>query len=87
MSHLSGIAIQTDIDLDELHARLRKMTDAELRNFGKAAKFMCSPGANLGEPPRECFVIQLKEARAEWRRRKGFANSLSHPNLSGISLD
>jgi len=70
MSNLSGIAIQTDIDLEQLRARLRKMTDTELRRFGKAAKFMCSPGANLGKPPRECFVIQLEEARAEWRRRK-----------------
>jgi hypothetical protein len=65
-----SIAIQTDIDLDQLRARLRKMSDGELRSFGKAAKFMCSPGANLGKPPREAFVVQLREARAEWRRRK-----------------
>jgi hypothetical protein len=29
---------------------------------------MCSPYANLGKPPLEAFVIQLREARAEWRR-------------------
>ena len=27
-----------------------------------------SPQANLGRPPREVFVIQLREARKEWRR-------------------
>jgi hypothetical protein len=64
-----SIAIQTDINLEHLCARLRKMTDAELIRFGKAGRFMCRPGRN-GEPPRECFVIQLEEARAEWRRRK-----------------
>jgi hypothetical protein len=58
------------VDLDELRARLRKMTDAELIAFGKAARYMCSPAANLGKPPREVFVMQLKEARAEWRRRR-----------------
>ena len=46
------------------------MTDAELLAFGKAARHMCSPAANLGKPPREPFVIQLREAREEWRRRK-----------------
>jgi hypothetical protein len=70
VQHQQGIAIQTDINLEELRARLRKMTDSELSRFGKAAKFMCSPGANLGKPPREAFVVQLEEARAEWRRRK-----------------
>jgi hypothetical protein len=47
------------------------MTDQQLRKFGEAGKFMCSPGANLGKPPRKEFVIQLNEARGEWRRRKG----------------
>jgi hypothetical protein len=65
-----AIAIQTDTDLEQLRARLRKMTDAELRSFGRSASYMCSPGANLGKPPREAFVVQLREARAEWKRRK-----------------
>jgi hypothetical protein len=72
MSGLSPIAIQDDsINVEELRARLRKMTDAELLRCGKDARFMCSPGANFGKPPRECFLIALKEAREEWRRRKG----------------
>ena len=45
------------------------MSDNELLAYGRAARHMCSPDANLGKPPREVFVVQLKEARAEWRRR------------------
>jgi len=37
--------------------------------FGKAAAFMCSPEAYFGEGSRKEFVIQLDEARSEWRRR------------------
>ena len=43
------------------------MTDAELLRFGKDNRYMCSPYANLGKPPLEAFMIQLCEARAEWR--------------------
>jgi hypothetical protein len=59
-----------EIDLAELRERLGKMNDAELLAFGKAARYMCSPAANLDKPPREPFLVQLEEARAEWRRRK-----------------
>jgi hypothetical protein len=45
------------------------MSDAEVLKFGGSAKFICSPGANLGKPPRKSFVAQLEEARAEWKRR------------------
>jgi hypothetical protein len=64
-----SVALNDVLDLDELRARLRKMSDAELLRFGKAANFMCSPKANLHRPPREAFVIQLREARDEYRRR------------------
>jgi hypothetical protein len=65
------------VDLDQLHDRFRRMSDAELLRFGKAAQYMCSPKANSNKPPREPFVIQLEEARAEWRRR--------HPKTAGTS--
>jgi hypothetical protein len=45
------------------------MSDEELREFGKAARYMVSPGANMGKPPLPAFVLQLQEARAEWRKR------------------
>jgi hypothetical protein len=46
-----------------------QMSDAELRRFGQAAHYMCSLQSTQGEPPREEFRLQLREARAEWRRR------------------
>jgi hypothetical protein len=52
------------VNLDQLRERLRKMTEEELIRFGKAARSMCRD-----KPPRQVFVIQLDEARAEWRRR------------------
>jgi hypothetical protein len=52
------------IDLEQLQARLRKMSEDDLVRFGKAARFMCRD-----KEPRQMFVIQLEEARAEWRRR------------------
>jgi hypothetical protein len=56
-------------DVNELRTRLRKMSDEELRKFGKAVRYMVSSTANMGKPPLPTFVLQLDEARAEWRRR------------------
>jgi hypothetical protein len=69
VTDLSHLSTEQSIDIDELRHRLAKMSDADLRQFGEASKFMCSTGANLGGPPRTVFVIQLNEARGEWRRR------------------
>jgi hypothetical protein len=60
----------TPFNVDELRERLRKMSDADLRTFGQAAQHMVSSKANPGQPPPEVFVIQLDEARIEWKRRK-----------------
>jgi len=57
------------LDVDALRARLRKMSDEDLRKFGQAARYMVSPTANMGKPPLPTFVLQLEEARTEWRRR------------------
>ncbi len=46
------------------------MSDEDLRKFGKAARYMVSPRANMGMPPLADFLLQLEEARNEWRRRK-----------------
>ena len=56
-------------DYESLRARLREMSDEQLVQFGQAARYMCSPKANQGHAPRDVFVTQLIEARAEWRRR------------------
>jgi len=39
------------------------MSDGGLLRFGKAARYMCSPEANLGKEQRRVFVIQLKGSR------------------------
>lgn len=57
------------IDAEGLGEGFRRMTDEQLLTYGKAAANMCTPEANLGHPPREPFLIQLHESRAEWRRR------------------
>ena len=63
------IQVSDHVDIEDLRARLRKMTDAELLRFGKDNRYMCSSYTNMGKAPLEAFVIQLREARAEWRRR------------------
>jgi len=67
MANLSAVGFSDD--LESLRARLRKMSDAELLQFGRDARYMCSPKANMGKPPLEAFVVQLQEARVEWKRR------------------
>lgn len=70
MSHLAG---ETHVDLEQLRDRLHRMSDAVLIRFGRAARYMCSPQAQpFGGrvPPRPEFVIQLREAREEYKRRK-----------------
>ena len=39
------------LDVEAFRARLRKMTDAQLLRYGKAARYMCSPDAYFGEAP------------------------------------
>jgi hypothetical protein len=65
-----AFAKDAPLDVEAFRVRLRKMSDAELFKTGKAAKYMCSPAAYFGKAPRETFVIQLRECRAEWKRRK-----------------
>ena len=77
-SLLSEIQVSDRVDIEALRERLRKMTDAELLRFGKDNRYMCSPYANLGKARLEAFVIQLREARAEWRRR--------HPKESAVQV-
>ncbi len=69
MSDLSHLSTEQPFDVESLRQRLFKMSDAALRRFGEASKFMCSPAASWGGQPRTAFVVQLAEARAEWNRR------------------
>jgi hypothetical protein len=76
MSDPSHISSDMPVNCEQLRDRLQKMTDNELRRFGRAARKKCSPTANRGEKPPEEVAIELEEAFAEWKRR--FTQS---PNL------
>ena len=58
------IAIQSSDELEQLRNHLRKLSDAQLVSFGKAARSLC-------RDPKcpDTFKRQLEEARAEWKRR------------------
>ena len=43
------LAGENGLDLEALHTRLRRMSDRELVRFGQAARYMCSPEANLSK--------------------------------------
>jgi hypothetical protein len=66
---LYDFASDHPLDVNQLRARLRRMSAEALKQFGAAARYMCSPRANAGKPPREVLVVQLQEAIAERRRR------------------
>ena len=58
----------TPEDIEQIRERIRKMSDAELRKYGRAARDLSDSKKNYGKP-NPSFKIQLDEARAEWRRR------------------
>jgi hypothetical protein len=55
--------------LDEVRTRLRRISDEDLLRSGRDAADLCRPGDQSGHKPRQVFVQQLNEARAEPRRR------------------
>jgi hypothetical protein len=64
-----GIGISTDPpDVEKIRAELRAMSDADLIKHGQMLARLCDPKKNYHAPP-EVWVMQLREARAEWRRR------------------
>ena len=52
---------------EELRKRLQEMSDLELRRFGERGRKLSDPKMNFGAT--EQHVVELEEARAEWRRR------------------
>ena len=71
-------ALSTSVDVDELRARLQKMSDDELITFGMEMRNLVYPrryGFD-GKPVVSAFSIQLDEARSEWRRRSTLRRGL-----------
>lgn len=56
-----------EFNLENIRTHLQGLSDEELTRFGKACRDLLTPQANLGRPPREVFVVQLQEARKEWK--------------------
>jgi len=52
---------------EELRKRLRDMSNLELRRFGERARKLSDPKMNLGATAPH--IVEVEEARAEWRRR------------------
>jgi hypothetical protein len=66
--------------IEQIRERIRKMSDAELRKFGRAAQDSSDPKKNFGTR-NPAFKIQLDEARAEWRRRHPAAAGRRSPSI------
>ena len=62
---------------EELRERLRQMSELELRRFGQRARKLSGAKMNFGAT--EPHVIELEEARAEWRRRAEIRSSAGTP--------
>lgn len=60
--------------------RLLNLSDAELIREGKSARYMCSPAANFGKPPRDVYVAALRLCKEEWRRRHPRVNVTTSQN-------
>jgi len=62
-----SVAFQSEeVQLQKLRERLRLMSDSELIKFGKLVRGLSEPRVGVTPDP---WKAQLKEARAEWRRR------------------
>lgn len=53
--------------LEEIRAELAKMSDRELIEHGKTLREFAKPSP--GRDGHKVRILQLEEARAEWRRR------------------
>jgi hypothetical protein len=69
VSSRGHMSIQADPEsIEQIRERLRKMSDLELRQYGRSARVMSDPTKHFGQP-NPAFALQLQEARAEWLRR------------------
>jgi hypothetical protein len=58
-----------EADIEKLRQHLRKMSNPELLLFGVTTKCQCSSEKRPEQPPRNPILVQLNEARKEWKRR------------------
>jgi hypothetical protein len=67
------------MNIEKLRVKLRAMSDAELRRFGRQARLALLAGApsKPGIPSEAELEDQVNEVRAEFRRRRGLPTSSS----------
>jgi hypothetical protein len=56
-------------DIEGLRQRLRRMSNPELLLFGVTTKCLCSLETSPDQSPPGGVLVQLREAREEWKRR------------------
>jgi hypothetical protein len=61
-----SIGFNEEFDIQSLQKRLREMSDEKLLQFGRDAKYMCSPEANLRQPPREVLSLAFRRGRIRY---------------------
>ena len=66
--------------IEQIRERIRKMSDAELRKFGRDAQDSSDPKKNVG-PPNPAFQVQLDEARAECSGRHSAGAGRRNPKI------
>jgi hypothetical protein len=69
--------------IEQIRERIRKMSDAELRKYGRAAQDSSDPRKNF-DPRNSAFQVQLDEARAEWRRRHPAGQGRRNPRIPSL---
>lgn len=68
LSNGVGMTQSKPESIEQIRERIHKMSDAELRKHGRAARNLSDPKKTSG-PPNPAFQVQLDEVSAEWRRR------------------
>jgi hypothetical protein len=75
--------IQSTESIEQIRERIRKMSDAELRKYSRAAQNSSGPNKNFG-PRNPAFQIQSDESMAEWRRRHPAAAGRRSPSITEL---
>ena len=72
-------------DVEDFKQRIRKMTDEQLVQMGKAARYMADPRNSADKRTvRDVYVVQLQECKREWARRHPKKSESAGPQGDGI---
>jgi len=58
-----------ELDIEGLRQRLHRMSNPELLMFGVTTKCLCALDASPDSSPSGGVLVQLREAREEWKKR------------------